>query len=166
MNNRCVICLHLDRVTLTRWFASSADERPHESRKTLTAAIMFFYFAATLEYNDRKVDIIKLLKVEKEQFLSTAAQQHITVRVYEETLASKFWCDTKFCHPVDACSPSPSGEGSLWQNLNLLTKQSFCLHQKQFLVQNGIVRPISEPASQLAVRFNATCRAAVQVGTE
>lgn len=48
---------------------------------------MLFHFAATLEYNDRKVHIIKLLKAEKEAFSSTAAH-HITAGVSEETLAS------------------------------------------------------------------------------
>lgn len=34
---------------------------------------MLFHFAATLEHNDRKVHIIKLLKAEKDPSSSTAA---------------------------------------------------------------------------------------------
>lgn len=82
---------------------------------------MLVHFAATLEYNDRKVHIIKLLKVEKEPFLSTAAH-HITAGVSEETPASsrERTCLTEVTKRQEADGRTGWKEGVIPSSVNLL----------------------------------------------
>lgn len=79
---------------------------------------MLVHFAATLEYNDRKVHIIKLLKVEKEPYFIHHSASHNSWSIWENSRERT--CLTEVTKRQEADGRTGWKEGVIPNSVNLL----------------------------------------------